>query len=105
MFERHTVAEINELKREHWLQCKARGKNRFIWREGVLPTVLTSYISVLAVAVFGNHEHSFSASVRSIAFPALVLFPVCLLGGYLAGRWKWKDFEKKYPENSLPPWE
>ena len=71
----------------------------------MLPTVLTTHIGVLAVAVLGNHENSFFASVRSIAFPALVLFPLCLLGGYLAGRWKWKDFEKKYLENSLPPWE
>jgi len=105
MFKRHTVAEINELKREHWLQSKAQGKARFIWREGVLPTVLTTHIGVLAVAVLGNHENSFFASVRSIAFPALVLFPVCLVGGYLAGHWKWKDFEKKYPDNSLTPFQ
>jgi hypothetical protein len=23
-------------------------------------------------------------------------------GGYLARRWKWTAFEKKYPENGLP---
>ena len=105
MFKRHTEAEINELKRKYWLQSKERGKSRFIWREGILPTLLTSYIGVVAVAVLGNHQHSFSASVGSIAPAALVFFPICLLGGYLAGRWKWSDLQKKYPESSLPPWE
>jgi hypothetical protein len=105
MFKRHTEAEIDELKREYWLQSKARGKNRFIWREGVLPTLVTGFMGALVVEVFGDHSHSFSVSVRSIAFLALVLLPICLLGGYLTGRWRWKDFEKKYPENRLPPWE
>lgn len=33
----------------------------------------------------------------------LVLFPVFLLGGYLEGKWRWQDFEKKYSEVRLPP--
>ena len=33
----------------------------------------------------------------------LILLPVFLLGGYLEGKWRWQDFEKKYSEDRLPP--
>jgi hypothetical protein len=28
----------------------------------------------------------------------LIMLPIFLLGGYLAGSWKWKDLEKRFPE-------
>jgi hypothetical protein len=28
----------------------------------------------------------------------LILLPIFLLGSYLTGNWRWKDFEKKYPD-------
>jgi hypothetical protein len=43
--------------------------------------------------------------VRSALFTGLIILPIFLLGGYLTGSWKLKDLEKKYPENSLPPFE
>jgi hypothetical protein len=86
MLQRHTEAE-----RQDWLQAKARGRNRFIWRRGVLPTLLTCLIVAVSVEVFGSRNSSFS-------LPGLIILPIALLGGYLEGRWKWKDFEKKYPE-------
>jgi hypothetical protein len=86
MLQRHT-----ETERQDWLQAKARGRNRFIWRRGVLPTLLISLIVVVGVELFGSHPSSFSLL-------GFFILPVALLGGYLEGRWKWKDFEKKYPE-------
>jgi hypothetical protein len=85
-----------EAQRTYWLLSKARGKNRFIWREGMLPTLLTWLIVVPVVEVFGDHTHSFSA--RSTVLVSIITLPIMLLGGYLTGSWRWKDFEKKYPE-------
>ena len=96
MFKRHTEAEISELERTGWLQSKARGKNRFIWWAGVLPTLLIGFVPALAANVFADHLHSFS--VRSMVLPYLILLFICLLGGYMTGRWRWTAFEKKYPE-------
>lgn len=32
----------------------------------------------------------------------LIVLPVCLLGGYLEAKWRWKDLEKKCPADTLP---
>lgn len=39
-----------------------------------------------------------SNSLRFVASLAIVTLPVFLLGGYLSAKWKWSDFEKKYPQ-------
>jgi hypothetical protein len=109
MFKRHTEAEINRLVRESWLQTKARGRNPFIWIEMLasLPYWLIAVFVVPAVEALKNHS---PFSVRSILSGSrnllidLILLAIVLIGGYLTGRWRWTDFEKKYPENSLPPW-
>jgi membrane protein DedA with SNARE-associated domain len=84
-----------EAERQHWLRTKARGKSRFIWRE-ILGTVLICLIVVVAVEFFGDHTRP--SSVRSGLLVSLMILPIAVLGGYLSGNWKWKDFEKKYPE-------
>ena len=50
--------------------------------------------------VYAEHAHE-----AVIAFSSLITLPIFLVGGYLGGRWKWIDLDKKYPEDSLPPWE
>jgi hypothetical protein len=90
------------LERNYWLQTKARGKSRFIWRE-VLGSLVICLLVVLGLETIGDRRHSFS--VRSAVLAGLIILPISLLGGYLTGVWKWKDLEKKYPENSLPPLE
>jgi len=85
-----------EAERQDWLQAKARGRNRFVWRRGVLPTLLIWLVVVPVVELFGNHTSSFS--LRTTFFISLIILPIALLGGYLEGSWKWKDFEKKYPK-------
>ena len=84
----------NEAEREYWAYTKAQGKRRFILRELRFNIILWLAITV----IIGLTDHSGSASVWSVAFTAIVLLPICVLGGYLSGRWKWSDFEKKYPE-------
>jgi hypothetical protein len=90
----------SSLERQYWLQTKARGKGRFIWRE-VLFSLLICLVVVVGVPALAGQSRSFSVAILTVA----VMLPICLLGGYLTGRWKWKELEKKYPDNSLPPWE
>ena len=111
MFWRQNEAKINRLKREYWLQCKVRGRARFIWVEGVVPSLLTFCVVVFVVPAFEAFANRSPISLRSMmsgpwtVLIDLPLLAICLLGGYLTGRWRWADFQKKYPENSLPPWE
>jgi len=85
-----------EAERKYWVRSKTQGKYRFIWREGVPPTLLTWLVVVPVVEVFGDHAHSFS--LRTTVFIGVVTLPIMLFGRYLTGSWRWKDFEKKYPE-------
>ena len=83
-------------ERKYWAHSKAKGKNRFIWREGVMPTLLTWIVVVPVVEVIGGRAHSFS--LRTTVFIGVIMLPIMLFGGYLTGSWRWKDLEKKYPE-------
>jgi hypothetical protein len=94
MFKSHSQAQINEAQRKYWLDAKARGRTRFIWRDAI-GSILIWLIVLPAVEVFGNHGHLFSLQFVVIW---LIMLPIFLVGGYLAGSWKWKDLEKKYPE-------
>ena len=109
VFRRPSDAEIDRLMREAWLKSKARGKNRFVRGEMLasIPIWMAVVIAVPAFEAFAKHS---PLSVRSTwlgswnVFGDLILLAIFLLGGYLTGRWRWTDFEKKYPEDSLPPW-
>jgi hypothetical protein len=57
MFKRNAEAE-----KEYWLQAKARGENWFVWRSGVLPTLLIWFVVLPAVQVFVGRTNPFSAS-------------------------------------------
>lgn len=109
MFWHQNEAKINRLMRESWLQTKARGEGRFI-RGEMLASLLIGLgvvFVVPALEAFRNHSPFSMRSIlsgRGTVFIDLIVLAICLLGGYLTGRWKWTDFEKKYPENSLPPW-
>ena len=58
------------------------------------------FVVLLGLAL-SDSSHSFRESV----VPSLFMLPIFLLGGYLTAVWQWQDFEKKYPEDKLPPWE
>jgi len=90
------------LERKYWLETKAGGRKRFILR-GMLESVLFWLVVMPLIERFGFPRHSFPT--ESDILIALGVLPLVLLGGYLTANWRWQDFEKKYPENSLPPWE
>jgi hypothetical protein len=94
MFKNHSQAQINEAQRKYWLYAKARGRTRFILRDAI-GSILIWQIVLPAVQVLGNHGHLFS---RQFVVIWPFMLPIFLVGGYLTGSWKWKDFEKKYPE-------
>jgi hypothetical protein len=94
MFKSHSQEQINEAHRKYWLDAKARGRTRFIWRDAI-GSILIWLIVLPAVQLFGNHGHLFSLQFAVIW---LIMLPVFLVGGYLTGSWKWKDLERKYPE-------
>ena len=56
-------------------------------------TVLICVVVVTGLALL----HKPFSSSRTISAGLFVL-PVSVFGGYLAGKWRWQEFEKKYPE-------
>jgi hypothetical protein len=70
---------------------------RATWNGGSL--VLGSVV-LLGIALSDS-----SHSLRESAIPSLLMLPIFLVGGYLAALWQWQNFEKKYPEDKLLPWE
>lgn len=84
----------NEAERAYWAHTKAQGKRRFIVREMVFNIIL--WVGITAVVGFTDRPRT--SSVQSVASLALVTLPIFLLGGYLSAKWKWSDFEKKYPQ-------
>ena|SRR5579863_2466339 len=86
---------------EAWLYTRARGKKRFI-----LGQMLSTGVTVLltAIAIDWLNRQGTSHSVRSTVFSLVILLPIALLGGYLTGNWKWKDLERRFPDDTLPPW-
>ena len=85
--------KYNEAERECWDQTKAQGKRLFILREMVFNIII--WLGITAILPFTERPRP--SSVRSVALTAVVMLPIFLLGGYLSGKWKWSDFEKKYP--------
>jgi hypothetical protein len=88
------LAQGNEADRKNWIAAKARGKTRFIWREAMRGT-LVGLVYLPAVQAFANRGHVFSLQFLVIW---LITLAICLLGGYLTGRWRWDEFETKYRE-------
>ena len=71
-------------------------------RRGVLGSLVTGLFIVLVL----NLRHAYLRTFQTTDLLAcLVVLPIFLLGGYLTAVWQWQDFEKKYPEDRLPPWE
>jgi hypothetical protein len=94
VFKSYRQAQRDEAQRRYCLDAKARGKTRFIWREAAA-SILGWLIVLPSIHVFLDHKHLFSHEFVVIW---LIMLPIFLLGGYLGGRWRWKQFERKYPE-------
>lgn len=68
------------------------GKNHLIARE--IQRSLWVWLALAVLRAFTEKTHA----LRPILLPSLIMLPIFLLFGYLSGGWKWKDFQKKYPE-------
>lgn len=88
--------------RAYWLQTRQLGRARFIRGKVFYSFVFWLIVMLGPDLVLNRPQHS---SVSLTILVNVVMLPICLLGGYLEGRWKWTDLEKKYPEGNLPPWE
>jgi len=69
-------------------------------RRRIVGSLVLGSVVLLGIAL-SDSSHSLGETV----VPSLLMLPIFLLGGYLAAVWQWHDFEKKYPEDKLPPWE
>ncbi len=99
VFKKLTISQKNALMREHWLRTKELGRARFI-RRMMVESFVFWLIICPAADLLGDHSRS---TLQTIVLANLVMLPIFVLGGYLNGRWKWTDLEKKYPTDSVPP--
>jgi hypothetical protein len=76
-----------QAEREWWLRVKAHGKKQFFLHQFL--EILFAWLLILIVL---STRDSFQLAVL------LGLLPILFLWGYLRGRWRWKDLEKKYPD-------
>jgi predicted permease len=90
------LKRYGEVERQSWLRERPAGKTRFLWRHRVLGNLLMWLILVPLLTLSENKTGSFSLNEMFVF--GLVTLALFLLGGYLSGRWRWKDLEKKYPE-------
>jgi cell division protein FtsW (lipid II flippase) len=89
----------SQIERKQWQEAKAAGRDRFIWRQMLYVLVFgLILIPTLDLLAFKTNP----LSTQNVVID-LILLPVFLLGGYLEGKWRWQDFEKKYSEDRLPP--
>lgn len=83
----------------YWLHIKLQGKRRFRFRT-TLGSIFVWLIVLPVAELFRHQEHAFSAQFFVIW---LVLLPIFLFEGYLRAGWLWKDFEKKFPQDTYHP--
>jgi hypothetical protein len=76
-----------EAEREWRLKAKARGKPRFFVQQFFQPLFIWLLVLTVLSIKDGFHLMAWAGTL-----------PIFLLYGYLNGQWRWKDFEKKYPE-------
>jgi len=87
--------------REFWQETKEAGKGRFV-RRGVLGSLVNGVVILIVLTL----RHAYLRTFQTTDLLAyLIVLPIFLLGGYLTAVWQWQDFEKRFPEDRLPPWE
>ena len=96
MFKRHAEVDIAERTRQHSLQVIAGGRRRFIWRDQVPQSLIVGLVVTLGLALLGDSAHPFS--MQRLVLIGSVTVPLFMLGGYLTGKWRWTELEKKYHE-------
>jgi hypothetical protein len=100
MLRRYTRAERNLAMRKYWLQVRAQGKKGLIRSELLLGFLI--WIFICPVMDLWKSHGRLANTLTTIEVWLAVLF-LCLLGSYLTAKWRWDDFEKKHPDDGLPP--
>jgi len=95
------MSKASQIEQKYWQETKATGKGRFV-RRGMLGSFVTGIALLLGLALL---DRSPAHSVKTEFLTWLVMIPILLLGGYLTSHWQWQDLQKKFPEDSLRPWE
>ena len=95
------MSKAHQIERKYWQETKAAGKGRFL-RRGVLGSLGSGLLILLVLTL----RHAYLGTFQTTDLLAyLIVLPIFLLGGHLTAVWQWQDFEKKYPEDRLPPFE
>jgi hypothetical protein len=90
-FERYTEEE----RRQAWLQIKARGRRRYVWRAGVIGWGLPVFaIFTPLMLIFGLGTLQLSQTkIAALVMSSLLMW---ILGGYLFGSSMWRKLDEKY---------
>jgi len=82
-------------RREAWLQIKAKGRKRYVWRTGVVGWGLPVFaIFTPVMLIFGPRTHQLSKA--EIAGTTIITLLIWIVGGYLFGLSMWKTLDKRY---------
>jgi hypothetical protein len=89
------TSDKDEERRQAWLQIKAKGRKRYVWRTGVMGWGLPVFVIFTpAMLIFGPRTHQLSKA--EIAGAIIFSLLGWIVGGYLFGLSMWKTFDKKY---------
>jgi hypothetical protein len=82
-------------RRQAWLQIKAKGKKRYVWRTGVMGWGLPVFaIFTPLMLILGPRTHQLSNA--EIAGTTIISLLIWIVGGYLFGLSMWKTLDKRY---------
>jgi len=84
-----------EERRQAWLQIKAKGRSRYVWRTGVIGwglPVFAIFTPLMLILNPGTHPWFWG----EIAGISVFSFLVWMLAGYFFGRLMWKTLDKRY---------
>jgi hypothetical protein len=85
----------DEERRQAWLQIKAKGRRRYVWRTGVVGWGFPVFaIFTPLMLILGPRTHQLS--LAEITGTVISSFLVWMIGGYLFGRAMWSALHKKY---------
>lgn len=85
----------DEERRQVWLQIRAKGMKRYVWRTGVIGWGLPVFAIFTPLMLgFGPRTHHLSKA-EIVGSTIFSLF-VWMAGGYVFGRLMWKTLEKRY---------
>lgn len=90
------LSDADEKRRQAWLQVRAKGKKRYVWRTGVMGWGLCCFAIFTPTMLFlGPRTHQ--VTTTEILGTVVLNFFLFAIGGYVFGLTMWKTFNNKYP--------